>query len=268
MKKSVSRGEVHTSSSRVAAARSSPAGAREGGGGGTEESAGGSKGSSGGGAATGSKAAEQRVEKEKEREREREKEAGDAGSLFSNFSNASPAGTVVVADTLEMLRGFERAGFDQAQSEALVRTVLATVKDATHPLCTRADLDRHALLQQSDQRHFQHDLLSRHREVAAKSNHDIDKVTGEIEKLRAEMRYNAEKTSSSQKLDMNLERGRIRDELQAQDNKAAAMEIRLDREIQAMRTSIEAAKSDVIKYSIGAVMSMAAVGMSLMRLMM
>jgi hypothetical protein len=55
--------------------------------------------------------------------------------------------------------------------------------------------------------------------------------------------------------------------LQAQDNKTAQMEIRLDREIQAMRTTIEAAKNDVIKYSIGAVMSMAAVGMSLVRLL-
>lgn len=92
-------------------------------------------------------------------------------------------------------------------------------------------------------------------------------VTSEIEKLRAEVRYTHEKVMSSQKLDMNLERGRIRDDLQAQDNKTAAMEIRLDREIQAMRTTIEAAKNDVIKYSIGAVMSMAAVGMSLIRLL-
>jgi hypothetical protein len=40
-------------------------------------------------------------------------------------------------------------------------------------------------------------------------------VTSEIEKLRAELRYTHEKVSSSQKLDMNLERGRIRDDLQA-----------------------------------------------------
>jgi hypothetical protein len=46
------------------------------------------------------------------------------------------------------------------------------------------------------------------------------------------------------------------------------MEIRLDREISSMKTTIEAAKSDVIKYSLGAVMSMAAVGMSMMRLLM
>jgi hypothetical protein len=46
------------------------------------------------------------------------------------------------------------------------------------------------------------------------------------------------------------------------------MELRLDREISSMKTTIEAAKNDVIKYSIGAIMSMAAVGMSLMRLMM
>lgn len=42
----------------------------------------------------------------------------------------------------------------------------------------------------------------------------------------------------------------------------------MDREISSMKTTIEAAKNDVIKYSIGAIMSTAAVGMSLMRLLM
>ena len=67
-----------------------------------------------------------------------------------------------------------------------------------------------ALLQQADLRQFQHDLTSRHREVTATSKHSADMVTSEIEKLRAELRYQNEKVSSSQKLDMNLERGRIR----------------------------------------------------------
>ena len=66
------------------------------------------------------------------------------------------------------------------------------------------------LLQQADLRQFQHDLTSRHREVTASSKHSADMVTSEIEKLRAELRYQNEKVSSSQKLDMNLERGRIR----------------------------------------------------------
>ena len=38
---------------------------------------------------------------------------------------------MIVQDTLEMLRGYERAGFSAEQAESIVRTVLATVKNAT-----------------------------------------------------------------------------------------------------------------------------------------
>ncbi len=170
-------------------------------------------------------------------------------------------------DTLEMLRACERAGFSASQAETIVRTTLDAVKRATEPLASKADLDRHVLSQRGDFREFQQDLQARHREASSASKHLSDVVMAECEKLRAELRYTHEKVSSSQKLDLNLERGRIRDDLQQQDNKTAAMELRLDREISNMRTHIEAAKSDVIKYSIGAVMSMGALGMSLMRLL-
>ena len=94
-----------------------------------------------------------------------------------------------------------------------------------------------------------------------------DMVLAECEKLRAELRYTHEKVTSSQKLDLNLERGRIRDDLTAQDNKMAAAEARLDREMAAMRTTIEAAKNDVIKYAVGTIMSFGALSLGLMRLL-
>ena len=95
------------------------------------------------------------------------------------------------------------------------------------------------------------EMHSRHRGSPAR----IEPPTppAECEKLRAELRYADEKVSTSQKLDLPLERGRIRDELQSRESKTAQMEIRLDREISSMKTTIEAAKSDVIKHSLGAV---------------
>ena len=84
----------------------------------------------------------------------------------SNAGVAGSAPAVIVQDTLEMMRGLESEGFSPSQAEKIVRTILATVKDSVEPLCTRADLDRHVLLQQADLRQFQHDLTSRHREVS------------------------------------------------------------------------------------------------------
>ena len=175
--------------------------------------------------------------------------------------------SVLVIDTLELLRGFERAGFSAQQAEAITRATLAVTKSSVEPLATKSDLERHILGQLSELREFKQDIGSRHREAAANSKHMADMVLAECEKLRAELRYTHEKVSSSQKLDLNLERGRIRDDLTAQDGKMAQSEARLDREMAAMRTTIEAAKNDVIKYAVGTIMSFGALSLGLMRLL-
>ena len=198
-----------------------------------------------------------------------EASASDASPLPPREpSSLSPSPAVVYLDTLEMSREFRRAGFDQAQAETITRVVLAAVRASTEPLATRADLDKHVLSTRSDLKQYHQDVASRHREASAASKHTHDVLLAECEKLRQELRYAHEKVSTSQKLDLNLERGRIRDDLQTNAEQTSQMEIRLDREIGNMKTTIEAAKSDIIKYSLASVMSMAAVGMSLMRLLM
>ena len=189
-----------------------------------------------------------------------------AASRASLLPSPVPS-SVLVIDTLELLRGFERAGFSAQQAEAITRATLAVTKSSVEPLATKSDLERHILGQLSELREFKQDIGSRHREAAANSKHMADMVLAECEKLRAELRYTHEKVSSSQKLDLNLERGRIRDDLTAQDGKMAQSEARLDREMAAMRTTIEAAKNDVIKYAVGTIMSFGALSLGLMRLL-
>ena len=213
---------------------------------------------------TGSTAAEARI-----RGHAAESETvAQAPLLEKAASRASPVpSSVLVIDTLELLRGFERAGFSAQQAEAITRATLAVTKSSVEPLATKSDLERHILGQLSELREFKQDIGSRHREAAANSKHMADMVLAECEKLRAELRYTHEKVSSSQKLDLNLERGRIRDDLTAQDGKMAQSEARLDREMAAMRTTIEAAKNDVIKYAVGTIMSFGALSLGLMRLL-
>ena len=69
------------------------------------------------------------------------------------------------------------------------------------------------------------------------------------------------------RLDMSLEKGRIREETQSTQTQIAEIESKFDREINALKTNIEAAKNDVIKYSIGVIASSLAVGLAFLRLM-
>ena len=199
--------------------------------------------------------------------------ATNAGGSFpfqhpENAHHPSYPSSVVYVDTLAMVRALERAGMDARVAEGVAREIASATKNATGPLASRAEFEKLTVSLTAKVDAAEREMKSRQREAESSSRHSVDVVTVEIEKLRSELRFAHEKIATSQKLDLNLERGRLRDDLQRQDDKTGAMESRLDREISSMKTTIEAAKNDVIKYSIGAIMSMAAVGMSLMRLLM
>ena len=67
-----------------------------------------------------------------------------ASQLERGFQHGlPPSPSVVVIDTLELLRGFERAGFSAQQAEAITRATLAVTKSSVDPLATKSDLERH-----------------------------------------------------------------------------------------------------------------------------
>lgn len=97
--------------------------------------------------------------------------------------------------------------------------------------------------------------------------HETEKLRSDIEKMRSELRYEIDKVSAGHRLDLNLERGRIRDELANQNQETANLTNKLDREIHTLRAELEAAKYDVIKYCIGTLVSISAVGLAVVRLL-
>ncbi|XP_006360626.1 protein FMP32, mitochondrial-like isoform X3 [Solanum tuberosum] len=109
-------------------------------------------------------------------------------------------------------------------------------------------------VQSSQEHHFS--LLQR----------ELEKLRNDIEKMRSELRYEVDKLTAGQRLDLNLERGRIRDELANQNAETTNLTNKLDREIHALRAQIEAAKYEVIKYCIGTLVSISAVGLAVLRL--
>ncbi|KAH9291571.1 hypothetical protein KI387_043244, partial [Taxus chinensis] len=95
-----------------------------------------------------------------------------------------------------------------------------------------------------------------------------EKLRTDIDRMRSELRYEIDKVTAGQRLDLNLERGRVRDELANQSAETSNLTNKLDREIHFLKTQLEAAKYDVIKYCIGTIVSVMAVGLGLLRLVM
>ena len=54
--------------------------------------------------------------------------------------------------------------------------------------------------------------------------HNPTSTQGNLEKVRSEVRYEVDKLTASQRLDLNLEKGRMRDELQALRDREAELD--------------------------------------------
>ena len=96
---------------------------------------------------------------------------------------------------------------------------------------------------------------------------EVDRLRTESDKLRTELKYEIEKLTTAQRLDLNLEKGRIRDEMQKQNDKIMAIDSRLDREVNLILTQIEAGKNDLLRYSVATLFSCGALALGALRLM-
>ncbi|CAN1320015.1 Protein FMP32, mitochondrial, partial [Linum perenne] len=89
----------------------------------------------------------------------------------------------------------------------------------------------------------------------------FSKFQNEIQSTLAKFQYEIDKATAGQRLDLNLERGRTRDELANQKTETANLTNKLDREIHELRANVEASKYDIIKYCIRTLVSISAMGL-------
>lgn len=163
-------------------------------------------------------------------------------------------------DTLAFTQRLVEAGVAEQEARAIA-TELAQVTLETDllyadELATKSELQREHIVQDAKLDKCRSEMLS-----------GLDNQNSNLEKLRSELRYEVEKLSASQKLDLNLERGRTRDELQKQNDRIMGIDSRLDREVNLIRTQIEASKNDLLRYSVGTITAFGAVVLGALRLM-
>lgn len=74
---------------------------------------------------------------------------------------------------------------------------------------------------------------------------------GDVEKLKQRLREEITRTQAGVRLDLNLEKGRIRDESSVQELKLKEVAARMESEVAAVRTQMESSKMALLQYIIG-----------------
>ncbi|KAK9987954.1 hypothetical protein SO802_028193 [Lithocarpus litseifolius] len=176
-----------------------------------------------------------------------------------------------LVDTLALVRGLEAQGVPSKQAEAITAALTEVLNDSlenvAHSFVSKAEMQRSEMVQDSNLSKFKAEVQSSQEHHFSMLQRETEKLRSDIEKMRSELRYEIDKVTAGQRLDLNLERGRIRDELANQNAETSSLTNKLDKEIHSLKAQLEAAKYEVIKYCIGTLVSISAVGLAVLRIL-
>ncbi|KAK4411580.1 protein FMP32, mitochondrial [Sesamum angolense] len=177
-----------------------------------------------------------------------------------------------LVDTLALVRRLEAQGVPSTQAEAITAAMTEVLNDSlenvSYSFVSKAEMQKSEMTQESNLSKFKTEVKSSQGHHFSLLQRETEKLKNDIEKMRSELRYEIDKVTAGQRLDLNLEKGRIRDELNNQNQETTNLTNKLDREIHELRAQLEAAKYDVIKYCIGTLASVSAVGLAAIRILM
>ncbi|KAA3482309.1 Coiled-coil domain-containing 90B, mitochondrial [Gossypium australe] len=172
-----------------------------------------------------------------------------------------------LVDTLALVRSLEAQGVPSKQAEAITAAITEVLNDSlenvSHSFVSKAEMQKTEMLQEANLSKFKSEVKSSQDYHFSMLQRETEKLRGDIEKMRSELRH----VLWSIRQCMKLTR-RIRDELANQNAETTNLTNKLDREIHALRAQLEAAKYDVIKYCIGTLVSISAVGLAVLRILM
>ncbi|KAG7565248.1 Coiled-coil domain-containing protein 90-like [Arabidopsis suecica] len=177
-----------------------------------------------------------------------------------------------LVDTLALVRSLEAQGLPSKQAEAITGAITEVLNDSlgvvSQLVVSKGEMQKAEMTQESNLSKFKSEINSSLDHHFSLLQHENEKLRNDIERIRSDIRHEIDKVTAGQRLDLNLEKGRIRDELQNQNAETSNLTNKLDREIHTLRAQLEAAKYEVIKYCIGTLVSISAVGLAVLRIVM
>ncbi|XVF62147.1 hypothetical protein PTKIN_Ptkin08bG0193600 [Pterospermum kingtungense] len=176
-----------------------------------------------------------------------------------------------LVDTLALVRKLEAEGLPSKQAEAITAAITEVLNDSLEnvslSVVSKAEMQKSEMIQESNLSKLKSEVHSSQENHFSLLQHENEKLRHDIEKMRSELRYEIDKVTAGQRLDLNLERGRIRDELSNQTAETTNLTNKLDRELHELKAHLEAAKYELIKYCIGTIVSISAVGLAVVRIL-
>ncbi|CCE90920.1 Fmp32p TDEL_0C00310 [Torulaspora delbrueckii] len=149
----------------------------------------------------------------------------------------------------------EKGNFTEEQSNAIVGLMSDAIKGGiahvSQDLAKRERLTQLTYQQRVDFTKLRDQLLSADRSEFHNIQNEYERVRNDLDKLRNKLREEITKANAGFKLDLSLEKGRIREESSHHDVQIKEIDTRIDQEVTNIKMQIESVKTQVMQWLIG-----------------
>jgi hypothetical protein len=173
-------------------------------------------------------------------------------------------------DTRKFALQLERQGFTQTQSEAVLKALASVLDDSVQNLSSnlvsKEEFSRRVYQQKVDFTKLKSELQTLDKTEVTRVTQEHERLETDLEKLRQRFKEQIAKARANVRLDLNLEKGRIREESAVHELKIKETDTRIDQELANFKSQIEGTKVQVAQWLIGVCTGIFAVILAYMRL--
>ncbi|KAI5783540.1 hypothetical protein EDC01DRAFT_210308 [Geopyxis carbonaria] len=188
------------------------------------------------------------------------------------FHATPPAARDHHFDTLKFVQRLQAEGFSEKQAEALLKVLSDVIEESiqnlTRTMVPREDQEKVTYTQKVDFAKLRSELSALHGSELGPIRSDQERLSSEISRLGARLREEVQRAQSSVKLDLNLEKGRIREESSVHELKVKETDTRIEKEVGDLRGVLESVKFSTLQWLIGVCTGTAALLLGVWRLLM
>ncbi|KAF5678070.1 myosin heavy chain A [Fusarium heterosporum] len=175
-------------------------------------------------------------------------------------------------DTLKFVKRLQDEGFTEEQSAAMMKVlndvIEESIQNLTRTMVLREDAAKATYTQKVDFAKLRSELLSADSTESNTTRTAHERLTNDIAKLSNRLRDEISRTQASVRLDLNLEKGRIREEAVGQELKIKETETKIEQEVAALREKLEQVKFQTLQWLMGVCTGFAALLLGAWRLLM
>ncbi|KAH3669345.1 hypothetical protein OGAPHI_001466 [Ogataea philodendri] len=158
-------------------------------------------------------------------------------------------------DTHVFVQRLKNAGFDAKKADAAVEILSKSINDGIDKyaanLIPKETLNKMSYQQKVDFAKLKGELQMIDKSEFNTLRNEHESLRSDLEKMRTKFKEELNKSLSGVRLDLNLEKGRVREESSIYDLKIKETDTRIDEEIANMKVQIESVKTQVMQWLFG-----------------